>query len=266
MEIPFPDLTNRSALVTGGGRGIGRAAALALSRCGARVIVTARSADQIDAVAREIKESGGDALAIPADIAHDRDVRRLFDRAGPIDILVNNAGIIEPIAPLVDTDPTAWLRNIRVNLDGVYLGCRHVLPGMLERGWGRIVTVSSGAARGTTAGWSAYSAAKAAVEALTGVLAREVAGRDVVVLAVRPGIVDTEMQVEIRASTAERFGSDNLERFRGYHAHGLLRPPEEPARLILWALTEDAAAYHGGVVSIDDPEIAPKIGLTPSGR
>src|SRR5947209_2257127 len=190
-----PDLTNRSALVTGAGRGIGRATALQLAACGARVVLTARGRDEIEAVAQEIRSGGGSAEAIPCDVSSVDEVRALFAAAGPVDIVVNNAGVIAPISLLADAEPDAWRYNIAVNLDGVFLTCRFALPGMLQRGWGRIVNVSSGSARGTTAGWSAYSAAKAGVEAMTGVLAKEVGDRGVRVNAVRPGIVDTEMQV-----------------------------------------------------------------------
>jgi NAD(P)-dependent dehydrogenase (short-subunit alcohol dehydrogenase family) len=263
--MQVPDLHGRTALVTGAGRGIGRATALALAGCGARVVVAARSSE-IDAVAAEIVASGGEALAIPADVAREGHVRRLVDNAGEVDILINNAGVIWPIAPLAEADPQDWIASVGINLTGVFLAMRAVLPGMLQRNWGRIVNVSSGAARGTTAGWGAYSAAKAGVEAMTSVAAREVAGTDIRVVGVRPGIVDTDMQVEIRASSEERFTRENVERFRGYKDRGVLRPPEHPARLIVWLLSDEAAPYSGTTVAIDDPEIAARIGLEPIGR
>ncbi len=266
MSTPSPDLRGRTALVTGAGRGIGRATALALSGCGARVVLTARGSEAIEAVAAEIATTGGQALALAGDVSHIDDVQALFARAADVDILVNNAGVIGPIAPVALADPTEWRYNIAANLDGVFLTCHFALPGMLERGWGRIINISSGAARGTTAGWGAYSAAKAGVEALTGVLAREVEGRGVLVNAVRPGIVDTEMQVEIRASSEEQFGKANVERFRGYKNRGLLRDPRDPARLILWLVSPQADGVQGQVLAIDDPEVAARIGLEPIGR
>jgi NAD(P)-dependent dehydrogenase (short-subunit alcohol dehydrogenase family) len=259
-------LHNKTALVTGAGRGIGRATALQLADSGARVILTARGREEIEAAAAEIRSHGGEAEAIPADVGKTEDVRALFAAAGPVDVLVNNAGVIAPISLLAGADPEAWRYNITVNLDGVFLTCRFALPGMIARGWGRIVNVSSGAARGTTAGWSAYSAAKAGVEALTSVLAREVASSGVRVNAVRPGIVDTEMQVEIRGSSPEQFTPENVERFRGYKERGLLREPGDPARLILWLLTPEADDHNGEVLAIDDPEVAARIGLQPMGR
>jgi NAD(P)-dependent dehydrogenase (short-subunit alcohol dehydrogenase family) len=261
-----PDLRGRTAIVTGSGRGIGREVALKLAACGARVVVTARTAEQIESVAGEIVGSGGESEAIPADASNDSDIRGLFERAGDVDILVNNAGVIWPIAQLVDSDPASWRQSIDINLNSVYRTMREALPGMLSRDWGRIVNVSSGSARGTTAGWSAYSAAKAAVEALTSVVAREVASSGVRINAIRPGIVDTKMQVEIRSSSEDQFTRENVERFRGYAERGLLRPPEHPARLILWLLSLEADEVNGEVLAIDDAEVATRVGLTPMGR
>ncbi len=255
------DLHGRTALVTGGGRGIGRATALLLALHGARVVVSARSRDQIEAVASEIEELGGKATAVTADMADESSLHRLVEQAGHVDILINNAGTIEPITTVASADPRVWLRDIEINLYGVFLACHYALPGMLEAGWGRIVNVSSGAARGTTFGWSAYSSSKAGVEALTGVLSREVAGRGIQVIAVRPGIVDTAMQVTIRDSSEAGFSRENLDRFRGYKTQGKLRRPEDPARLIVWALSPEAERFNGQSIAIDDPEIAGRLGL-----
>jgi 3-oxoacyl-[acyl-carrier protein] reductase len=261
-----PDLRGKTAMVTGSGRGIGRAAALKIANCGARVIVTARSVDQIEAVAQEILDRGGDAQSIRADVSRAADVHELFESSGDVDILVNNAGVIWPIARLADSDPASWRESIDINLNSVYNTMREALPGMLERGWGRIVNVSSGSARGTTAGWSAYSTAKAGIEAMTSVAAREVADSGVRINAIRPGIVDTELQVEIRSSSEEQFTRDNVERYRSYPDRGLLRPPEHPARLILWLLSPEAQDVNGELLLLDDAAVAAKLGLTPMGR
>jgi NAD(P)-dependent dehydrogenase (short-subunit alcohol dehydrogenase family) len=260
------DLSGKTALVTGAGRGIGRSTALLLAEAGARVIVTARTEAEIAAVAGEIIEAGGDAEAIPADIGSVEEIQGLFGAAGPVDVLVNNAGVIAPIVPLAKSDPEEWLKNIRINLDAVYLACRLVLPHMLDSDWGRIVNVTSGAARGSTASWSAYSAAKAGVEIMTKVLGMELAETNVRANAVRPGVVDTVMQLEIRSSSEEQFGAENLARFRGFHERGVLRPPEEPAKLIAWLLSSEADEVNGEVLAIDDPETSARIGLAPRSR
>lgn len=260
------DLTGKTALVTGGGRGVGKATVQLLAAHGARVILTARHRDEIEAAAAEIRRAGADARAIVCDISDRDGVQALFAEAGIVDILINNASIITPIGPLADVDPEAWLYNVGVNLNGVFFACRRALPGMIERGWGRVVNLSSGAAKGTTFGWSPYAAAKAGVEALTRVLAIEVAGHDIRVNAVRPGIVDTGMQEEIRRSGEAEFGRDNVERFNRYHQQGMLRDPGDPAKLILWLLTPQAEHLNGEVLWIDDPEVSARIGLQPVAR
>lgn len=261
-----PNLHGRTALVTGGGRGIGRATAYELALAGATVVVNARTTSEIDQVAQEIKAGGGEALAVNADVSNPDDVQRMFHTVGPVDILINSAGVISPIATVVDADPTDWLLDIAINLNGVFLTCHFALSTMLEKAWGRIINVSSGAARGTTTGWSAYSASKAGVEAFTKVLAHEVADGGVRANAVRPGIVDTSMQVEIRAANTEQMGSLNVEKYRRYKNEGMLRDPRDPARLILWLLSSEAEDLNGEVLAIDDPETAAKIGLTPVAR
>lgn len=264
--MKHPDLTGKTALITGGGRGIGRATAFLLAQCHATVVITARGGAEIEAVAKEIKAVGGEALAKVVDVSRQSEVRDLFTETGPVEIVVNNAGVIAPIGPVVSVDPDEWSYNIDINLVGIFFTSHYAVKGMSERGWGRIVNVSSGAARGSVTGWSAYSAAKAGVEALTKVMAQEVEGTDIRVNAIRPGIVDTEMQVEIRSSSEERFGTENLARFRGYKERGLLRAPDDPAKLILWLLSPEADQVNGEVLTIDEEEVAARIGLTSKGR
>jgi len=261
-----PELHGKTAVVTGGGRGIGRATCLALARCGARVIVTARNRDETEAVRREIQELGGVAEAIVCNVSLPESVKHLTDVAGHVDILINNAAIIQPIAPIVSLDFEEWRHNLAVNLDGVFLTCRYLLPGMIERGWGRVVNLTAGSVKGNQTGWGAYSTAKGGVEVLTKILAREVGGYGIRVNVVRPGIVDTGMQREIREADEETFGRENRQRFRGYMERGLLRKPEDPAKLILWLLSSDADDTNGEVLIIDDPDVAARIGLVPMGR
>lgn len=256
-------LAGRTALVTGGSRGIGRATAAALARAGARVVLTARDQAQLDAVAAQI---GDDARGIAADVSQPDAVDALFEAAGPVDILINCAGVIMPIAPVAVGDRQLWWRNLEVNLYGPYMTCQAALPHMVEQGWGRIINVSAGVATGRMASWSAYSAAKAGLETLTKVMALEVGTRGVHVNVVRPGIVDTDMQLEIRGTSEELFGRENLERYRSYKERGVLRQPEDPAKLILWVLSPEADELNGEILGIDDPETAAKIGLTPIAR
>ncbi|HET6850874.1 MAG TPA: SDR family oxidoreductase, partial [Pyrinomonadaceae bacterium] len=123
----------KTALVTGGGRGIGRAIALAFAREGIRIAVAARTAEQVEQVAQEI---GNDAIALVCDVADPQSVARMFERVGNVDILVNNAGIAES-ATLVNTTDELWQRHLAINLSGTFYCTRAALPAMLKKGWGR---------------------------------------------------------------------------------------------------------------------------------
>lgn len=189
------------ALVTGGGRGIGRQAAIALGRAGCRVAVTARSQDQLDTTAEQIVAAGGpEALAVTGDVRSPEDVARTVEqterRLGPIDVLVNSAGTVpsDP-GPVGITDPDDWWQVMEVNVRGPMLFASRIVPGMIERGRGRIINLNSlaGVDARTAGTGSAYGVSKAALFRLTDILAAEVAGTGVVVLDISPGLVRTSM-------------------------------------------------------------------------
>jgi NAD(P)-dependent dehydrogenase (short-subunit alcohol dehydrogenase family) len=182
------ELEGQTAVVTGGGRGIGAGVARELADAGADVIVAARSREEVETVAEEI---GG--RAVDLDVADRAAVERTFADIGPVDLLVANAGrnVSEP-GGAWEVDPTEWWNVFEVNVLGVYLCCRAVIPGMLERGRGRIVITGSGAAYLPHSGNSAYSASKAAVWRFGNVLAEQLAGR-IPVFVISPGLVRTEM-------------------------------------------------------------------------
>jgi len=191
------------ALVTGGGRGIGRATCLALAREGANVIVTARSKEEIDQVRRSVENIGPESLAISADIRNEPDVRDMvadsMERFGRIDILVNNAGVAVR-KPLVETSAEEFDTVMGVNVKGLFLCTKYVLPHMLEKGSGKIINVSSGAGKSGIGQLSVYSASKFAVIGLTESVAQEVAGK-IGVYAVCPGSVDTGMYRSLYGDT-----------------------------------------------------------------
>jgi 3-oxoacyl-[acyl-carrier protein] reductase len=197
------DLSGQVALVTGGGRGIGLNVARELAEAGARVAVSGRSRDQVEAAAREI---GG--VALVGDISREADVSRMIaetERAlGPIDLLVANAGIGGTGAPLLAQSPAEWWHVFEVNVLGTYLCCRSVLTGMVERGQGRVVIVGSGASYlpvGAGAVADSYAPSKAAVGRFAEYLAAEMGPLGVSVFLISPGLVDTAM-------TSAWFGSD----------------------------------------------------------
>jgi 3-oxoacyl-[acyl-carrier protein] reductase len=179
------------ALVTGGGRGIGAGIARELASAGMHIAVTGRTAEQVEAVATEV-----DGLALTGDVSHAEDVARWVERTeaelGPIDLLVANAGTGGPRVPTWEADLDLWWRTFEVNVLGVHLCCRAVVPGMLERGRGRIVVTGSGAAYLPGSRTTAYPASKAAVWRYGESLAAELRGR-IPVFVISPGLVRTEM-------------------------------------------------------------------------
>ena len=234
-----PSVESKTALVTGAGRGIGRAVALQLAEGGARVVLVARSIDQLNETAEEIRDSGGHALSMPTDVSDMEEIVRTVvqtnDIFGGVDILINNAAVVAPLGPSVDVDPTEWAKALAVNVVAAAALSSRLLPIMLERKWGRIVNVSSSIAARPDAmiGMNAYAASKAALEAHTLNLAAEVAGSGVTVNAYRPGSVDTAMQAWIRAQDPERVGRDLHGWFAASFASGTLITPEESARSLL---------------------------------
>lgn len=190
---------NKVAIITGSGRGIGKAIALALAKEGCNVAVTARTSNEINQVAKEIKELGIEVLAVKADVSKSTDVRNLVKKTirkfGRIDILVNNAGIVV-IKPLVETTEKEWDDVININLKGAYLCSKEVLPYMIKQGNGVIVSISSGAGHYTFKNLSAYCASKFGLLALTGSLAKEVNNYGIRIFAICPGRVSTDMQIQ----------------------------------------------------------------------
>ncbi|HZT52862.1 MAG TPA: SDR family oxidoreductase [Gaiellaceae bacterium] len=206
--MPARSLLSQVAVVTGGGRGVGRAVAERLGAAGAAVAVAARSRSEIDAAAQAIRDRGGRAVALAADVTDEQSVEALVstveDALGPPTLLVNAAGSWRHVGPVADADPRVWWGDVEVNLKGTFLCTRAVLPAMLGRRAGRIVNVASYAATGPRPFATAYAASKAAVLRFSDSLAAEVAGRGVSVFAVTPGFVRTRLVDEIAASEEGR--------------------------------------------------------------
>lgn len=192
MSQPSDRLDGQIALVTGGGRGIGASIARELAAAGARVAVAARTREQVEEIAREI---GG--LAVEVDVTDRAAVERMVAgverELGPIDLLVANAGVANGSGTLWESDPDEWWHVFEVNVLGVYLSCRTVLPGMLERGRGRVVITGSGAGYLPGSSNTAYSASKAAVNRFGETLAESLRETPVRVFLFSPGLVKTEM-------------------------------------------------------------------------
>jgi len=193
--------SDKVVIVTGASSGIGHATALELARRNAKVACMARRGDRLHDLSKEIKDSGGRALAIECDVT-DRDavnesIETVVDTFGPVDVLVNNAGVM-PLSYMDSIDVEGWDRMIDVNIKGVLYGIAAVLPSMLERKSGHIINVSSVAGRRVMPGAAIYCATKHAVHALSDGLRSEVAGSDVRVTVIAPGFVETELQSHVK--------------------------------------------------------------------
>jgi len=194
-------LKGKVAVVTGGGRGIGRNIAIAYGREGAAVVIAARSRSEIEATAREIEAAGARSLAVECDVTRYDDAERLIQRAHErfeaVDILVNAAGVQGPIGGLAENDPEEWRRAVMVNLVGVFHCCRAVLPLMIARKHGRIINLSGGGSVSPRPFFTAYGASKAAVARLTESLAAELLPDNIQVNTMAPGATPTRMLEEI---------------------------------------------------------------------
>lgn len=252
-------LTDKTALITGGGRGIGRAIALEFAREGARVAVVARTVQQIEEVAEEVRSTCGvEAIAVACDVTDTGSVTRAFASVTEsfgrgADILVNNAGIAES-APLVKTSDELWQRIIAVNLTGAFLCTRAALPAMIERGWGRVINVASIAGKTGAPYISAYTASKHGVLGLTRSVAVEVATKGITVNAICPGYVETEMSEQAINNITQKTGKSPEEArdvLNRMSPQNRLVTSEEVAALALLLASHEGRGINGQAINVD---------------
>jgi 3-oxoacyl-[acyl-carrier protein] reductase len=260
-------LQGKVAIVTGGGRGIGEAIALAFAREGVQLAIASRTQTELEQVAAQIQKMGGQVQTIRTDVSRQDDVLRLVEATlttyGQIDILVNAAGVYGPIGPMWEVDVDEWFRAVHINLFGTFLCCHAVLPHMIARRQGKIINFSGGGATSPLPRFTAYGVSKTANVRLTETLAEEVKEFNIQVNAVAPGAVDTRLQDQVLAA-GERAGNlfAHIHRLREAGEGGV--PRELPAELVVFLASDDSdgltgkliAAPHDGWESWDANRIA----------
>lgn len=252
-------LKDKTALITGGGRGIGRAIALEFAREGARVALAARTVSQIEQVAAEIRATyGTEAISAVCDVADTESVARAFSSVTEsfgrgVDILVNNAGIAES-APLVKTSNEMWQHILAVNLTGTFLCTRAAVPAMIKCGWGRVINIASIAGKTGAPYISAYTASKHGVLGLTRSVALEVAMKGVTVNAICPGYVETEMAGQAISNITAKTGK-TIEEARDVlnqmSPQNRMVTAEEVAALALLLASHEGRGINGQAINVD---------------
>ncbi len=245
-------LDGQVAVITGAGRGIGRAIALAYAREGAKLALAARSEAELQEAVAAVSEHGTEAIAVPTDVTSQEETERLaqrtVERFGRIDLLVNNAGISGPVGPLQGNDIDDWVSTITVNLTGTFLVCRAVIPVMLEQSSGKIINLSGAGATNAWSNMSAYCSSKAAVVRLTEVLAQELDGKGITVNALGPGSVHTSMWDRM-TEQAEEAGADFIHQLGLRVTSGGGASIDECAELAVWLASGECGALTGRLIS-----------------
>ncbi|HHF7375756.1 SDR family oxidoreductase [Legionella bozemanae] len=242
--------SEKVAFITGAGTGIGRAAALAFAREGAKVIATGLSDKNVQETANLVKKSGGTALPINCDVTNEEEIISALDQTiktfGRLDFAFNNAGIEQPLKPVIDITLKEWDQLLAVNLKGVFLCMKHQIPLLLKQGGGVIVNTSSGAGVKGFRGQAAYAATKHGLIGLTKSAALDYADANIRINAVCPGIIETPMMDRFTEGTNE-----GRQRVIAQEPVGRMGKPEEIAETVIW-LCSDAGAFTVGAAIVVD--------------
>ena len=250
------NVTGKTVLITGAGRGIGAATARYFAESGANLLLAGKNPANIELLTEEIISGGGRAVAVQCDVAVFDDVLRAVDRClaefGSLDVLINNAGIIDPIATLEESNPSAWGYAADVNYKGVYHGIKAVIGPMKRQRGGVIINLSSGAANSVLEGWSHYCSNKAASKKLTEIANKELGGYGIRVIGLSPGTVATDMMRSIKASAINPVSQLDWET----HI-----PADWVAKAVAFLCGDEGLLYAGTDFSIKTPEGRTLVGL-----
>ncbi len=244
-------MKDKIAFITGAGRGLGRAAAVAMAREGASVALLSRTRSELEETAALVEKEDGRALVVPGDITDENLVReavtRTVEEFGGIHILVNCAAVVGPVAPAHEVDPDDWDYALAVNLNGIRRLCQEAIPHMIGAKGGRIINVTSGMAEFVMPLFGAYAVSKAGLNHLTRTMAEELRSSDIQVNGLDPGVMDTRMQEEIRELGPEVLGKALHDQFMSFKSTGHLRSPEEVARLVVFLASEHSVGITGEI-------------------
>jgi 3-oxoacyl-[acyl-carrier protein] reductase len=238
-------LEGKTAIITGAGRGLGRAAAIEMAKEGASVAILSRTPSELDETAKLIS---GEVVYFKADVSNPDDIKNVVDKTisifGRIDILMNNASVVGPVKPVFEVEEKEWDEVFRINLIGVHLFSKEVIPHMIRQNSGKIINVTSGLGEMVMPLFGVYSITKAGVIQLTKTMAEELKAYNIQVNGLDPGVMDTDMQEEIRKLGPEVLG-EIYDEFLVLKEKGHLRPPEEVARLAVFLASEESDSITG---------------------
>jgi NAD(P)-dependent dehydrogenase (short-subunit alcohol dehydrogenase family) len=250
-------LSGQTAIITGGGRGLGRAFAIALADAGVHVVITARSENELRDTVKRIEQKGGAATFITADVTDPEATQQVIatveQQVGPINLLINNAGSLRALGVISDVDAEEWWREIEINLRGPFLYTKAVLPRMIERSQGRIINVASEAGLFSINTGSAYCVSKAALIRLTESTAIETESYGIKVFVIHPGTVRTPMNDYLYQSPEVKARAPEIQQaFQQRYATNDLTPIEQSVNLVLQLASGQADALTGSYISVND--------------
>jgi NAD(P)-dependent dehydrogenase (short-subunit alcohol dehydrogenase family) len=250
-----PTIRDKSVLITGAGRGVGKRLAMGFAQAGARVGLLSRSQAELDLAKLEIEQAGGNALRLRADVRDLEQVSAAVDRMrvvfGGIDILISSAGVQGPIGPFLATKPKDWKDTIDVNLTGAVNACRAALPPMIEKRSGKIIFIVGGGSETTRPYFAAYAASKAALVRFAECVAVEVSDHNVQVNSISPGNCYTHMTDEILTAGEDRAGAKEIEDAERVRITGGIAP-EKQIQLALFLASERSNHITGKLMHVND--------------